>query len=256
MMMGPAGKALAAGPESVTGNPALIESGFTAAGGRWNLQTTGVSVAGGISAGPGIKLSGGMTYLGRGGIVGRDAAGAVTGEYSFGSGTAVIGMSYLLTSWLKAGVSAGISWENIAEQGGTGLNCSAGLAAGFPSGLNAGLAVSGIGQAPQWNGIRKNMPVEISAGVSYPFGSIFTGFAGGKTGFSTSHALGGGLQVNYSELAFTAGYQYVPDEDEISGFFTGLRYSYTSGGTYTIEAALTQRDELSWPVFVGISVSL
>ena len=33
MMMGPAGKALAAGPESVTGNPAMIVSGFTASGG-------------------------------------------------------------------------------------------------------------------------------------------------------------------------------------------------------------------------------
>jgi len=256
MMMGPAGKALAEGPESVTGNPALIESGFTASGGRWNLRTTGVSVAGGFSAGPGMNLSGGVTYLGRGGIVGRDASGAVTGEYSYGAGTAVLGMSYQLAPWLKAGISAGISWENIAEQGGTGMNCSAGLAAGLPSGLKAGLAVSGIGQAPQWNGIRKNMPVEISAGVSYPFGSMFTGFAGGKAGFSTSHALGGGLQVNYSDLAFVGGYQYVPDEDEISGFFAGLQYSYTSGGTYTIEVAVSQRDELSWPVFAGISISL
>lgn len=256
MMMGPAGKALAAGPESVTGNPAMIDPGFTASGGRWNLQTTGVSVAGGFSADSAMNFSAGITYLGSGGILRRDETGVVTGEYSFGAGTALLGMSYLLTPWLKGGISAGVSWEDIGEQGGTGFTCSAGLAAEFSKGMKAGIVVSGIGQAPSWNGIRKDMPTEISAGVSYPFGTILTCFAGGRTGFATSDAFGGGLKIEYSDVSVSAGYQYVPGEDEISGFFAGLQYNYTSGGTYTIEAAVSQRDELSWPVFAGISISL
>ncbi|RKZ09690.1 hypothetical protein DRQ25_05570 [Candidatus Fermentibacteria bacterium] len=256
MMMGPAGKALAAGPEAVTGNPAMIVSGFTAAGGTWNLQTTGISVAGGFSVGPDLSVSGGLTYLGRGGILRRDETGSVTGEYSFVSGTALAGVSFPLTSWLRGGVSAGISWENIAEEGGTGLTCSAGLRTDLQNGMKAGIAISGIGQAPSWNGIRKNMPAEVSAGVSYPFGSILTGFAGGRIGFSTSDTYGGGLRIEYADLALSAGYGYAPDEDEISGFFAGVQYSYISNGTYTIEAAVSQRDDLSWPVFAGISISL
>ncbi|MCD4700490.1 MAG: hypothetical protein K8S24_01395 [Candidatus Aegiribacteria sp.] len=256
MMMGPAGKALATGPESVTGNPAMIVSGFTASGGMWNLQTTGVSVAGGLKAGSDMSISGGVTYLGRGSILRRDETGSVTGEYSFGAGTALAGASFLLTSWLRGGVSAGISWENIGEQGGTGLTCSVGLAADLPEGMKAGICASGIGQAPSWNGIRKDMPTEVSAGLSFPFGSVLTGFAGGKIGFSTSDEFGGGMRIEYSDLVLSTGYRYVPDEHEISGFFAGLQYNYTSEGTYTMEVAVSQRDELSWPVFAGISISL
>jgi len=256
MMMGPAGKALASGPESVTGNPAAILSGFTASGGRWNLQTTGISVAGAFSDGSKMNFSGGITYLGRGGIIRRDETGAVTGEYSFGAGTALVGMSYLFTPWLRGGVSAGLSWENIGEQGGTGFTCSAGIAADFPEGMEAGIALSGIGQAPSWNDTRKDMPTEISAGVSFALGSMFTPFAGGRLGFSTSDALGGGLKVNCCDLTISGGYQYMPGEDEISGFFAGLQYSYTSGGIYRMEVAVAQRKELEWPVFAGISISL
>jgi len=256
MMMGPAGKALAAGPESVTGNPAMIVSGFTASGGSWNLQTTGISVAGGFSAGSDMSIAGGVTYIGRGGILRRDETGSITGEYSFSTGSALAGVSFSLTSWLRGGISAGTTWENIAEQGGIGLNCSAGLAADFKEGMTIGIAVSGVGHAPSWNGIRKNMPTEVSAGVSYPFGTIFTGFAGGRIGFSTSDAFGGGLRVEYSDMSISAGYQYAPGEDEISGFFAGLQYNYVSEGTYTIEMAISERDELSWPVLAGISISL
>lgn len=256
MMMGPAGKALAGGPESVSGNPAMILSGFTASGGRWNLQTTGVSIAGGFSAGSGTNISGGVVYLGRGGILRRDESGSVTGEYSFSTGSALAGVSFSLASWLRGGVSAGISWENIGEQGGTGLTCSAGLAADFPERVKAGVSISGIGQPPSWNGIRKNMPTEVSAGVKYPFGSMLSCFAGGSVGFSTADAFGGGLRIEYSDMAFAGGYRWSPDEEELSGFFAGLQYNYTSGGTYTIEAAVSQRDELSWPIFAGISISL
>jgi hypothetical protein len=256
MMMGPAGKALAAGPESLTGNPSMILSGFTASGGRWNLGTTGVSVAGGFSAGSDMTLSAGITYLGKGGILQRDAAGAVTGEYSFSTGTALAGTAFSITEWLRGGISAGISWENIGDQGGTGLTCSAGLSAEFPENVRAGIAVSGIGQPPAWNGIRKSMPAEVSGGVSYPLGSMFTAFAGGRIGFSTSDEFGGGLRIEYSDLGVSAGYTISPGEDELSGFFAGLQYRYTSGGTYTIEAAVSQRHDLSWPVFAGISISL
>lgn len=254
--MGPAGKALAIGPESVTGNPAMIVSGFTASGGVWNLQTTGISVAGGFSAGSDMNFAGAVTYLGRGGLLRRDETGSVTGEYSFSTGTALAGASFSITPWLTGGISAGVSWENIGDQGGAGLACGAGLAASLPRGAKAGISVSGIGQAPSWDGIRKDMPTEVSAGLSYPFGKIFTGFAGGRTGFSTSDAVGGGLRIEYSDLGFTAGYAYTPGEDEISGFFAGLQYNYISEGTYTIEAAVSQRDELDWPVFAGISISL
>ncbi len=256
MMMGPAGKVLASGPESVTGNPAAIVSGFTASGGRWNLRTTGISVAGAFSANSKMNFSGGITYLGRTGIIRRDETGTVTGQYSFGAGTALVGMSYSLAPWLSGGVSAGLSWENIAEQGGTGFTCSAGIKADFPEGMKAGIVLSGIGQAPSWNGTRKGMPTEISAGVSYALGSMLTSFAGGRLGFSASDALGGGLEVNCCDMTVSGGYRYVPGEDEISGFFAGFQYSYTSGGIYRIEAAVSQRRELEWPVFAGISISL
>ncbi len=256
MMMGPAGKALASGPESVTANPAMIHSGFTASGGRYNLETAGVSIAGGFSAGSGLAFSGGLTYLGRGGIIGRDETGAVTGEYSYSTGSAAAGVSFPLLSWLKGGVTAGISWENIGEQGGAGFICSAGLAADLSDGMAAGIVISGIGSPPAWNGIRKNMPAEISAGMTCPVGSILTVFGGGRIGFYTSDSFGGGIRAEYSDVSVSAGYGHSPGFDEISGFFAGLQYNYTSGGSYTIEIAIIQRDELSWPVFAGISISL
>lgn len=256
MMLGPAGRAVASGPEAVTGNPALMIPGFTAAGGRWNLQTTGVSAAGGFRAGGSLLIGSGISYLGRGGIIRRDDAGQVTGEYSYDTGAAFAGASYSLTQWLRAGLAAGVAWENIDQQSGTGVTASAGVAAEIGSAGTAGLAVTGLGSAPSWNGVSKAMPVEISAGLQWELGEYFNCFGGGSFGFSTSSSLGAGLCFCQSQMQLTAGYGYTPDEDELTGFFAGLQYTYVSGGTYIIEAAVAQRDQLEWPVMAGISIRL
>lgn len=256
MMLGPAGCAIGTGPESMLSNPALCETGFTAAGGRWNLETTAASVAGAFSIGSDIEVGTGLVYLGRGGLTGRDESGAVTGEYSYSTGCAMAGVSFPLAGWVDAGVSAGLSWENVAADGGAGITANAGLAFEPSGGFLAGIVITGVGQVPSWQGIHKDMPTEVSAGASYRISSILTGFAGGKIGFSTSDAFGCGMSIIYREYGCSAGYQYSPGEEEISGFFAGLRYTYESGGSYTIEIAASQRDELDWPVLAGLSVSL
>lgn len=255
-MLGPAGSAIGSGSGSILSNPALCETGFSAAGGRWNLETTAASVAGAFSIGSDIEAGVGLVYLGRGGLIGRDESGAVTGEYSYSTGCAMAGVSFPLAGWIEAGVSAGLSWENVASSGGTGITANAGMAF-KPSGeFLAGIVLTGVGQAPSWQGIRKDMPTEISAGASYRISSILTGFAGGKIGFWTSDAFGCGMSINYREYGCSIGYQYSPGEEEISGFFAGLRYTYESSGSYTIEIATEQRTELDWPVLAGLSVSL
>ena len=255
MMLGPAGCAIGTGPGSILSNPALCETGFSAAGGRWNLETAAASVAGAFSAGSDIEVGTGLAYLGRGGLTGRDESGVVTGEYSYSTGCAMAGVSFPLAEWIDAGISVGLSWENVAAEGGTGITANAGLAFRPAGGLLAGIVIAGVGQAPSWQGIRKDMPTEISAGASYSISSILTGFAGGKIGFSTSDAFGCGMSINYAEYGCSAGYQYSPGEEEISGFLAGLRYTYESGGSYTIEIAVSQRDELDWPVLAGLTVS-
>ncbi len=255
MMLGPAGCAIGTGPESMLSNPALCETGFSAAGGRWNLSTTAVSVAGAFSIGPDIEVGTGLVYLGRGGLIGRDESGAVTGEYSYSTGCAMAGVSFPVAGCIDAGVSAGVSWENVAAEGGAGITANAGLAFKPSGGFLAGIVITGVGQTPSWQGIHKDMPTEVSAGASYRISSILTGFAGGKIGFSTSDAYGCGMSINYREYGCSAGYQYSPGEEEISGFFAGLRYTYESSGSYTIEIAASQRDELDWPVLAGLSVS-
>lgn len=256
MMMGPAGRPLAAGPESGFGNPALIIPGFTAAGGRWNLQTTAVSVAGGFSASSDLKLAVGLTYLGRGGILRRDETGAVTGEYSYSTGSFFAGASHRINPWLTAGAVAGIGWENIDSGSGAGITASAGLAADVGEAGAAGISVTGLGTAPSWNGVSKAMPVEISAGASWRLNSLLTCFAGSGLGLSTSSSHGGGLIITVPRFLVSAGYRLVPGEDELTGFFAGVQYTYESGETYIIEAAVSQRDRLEWPVLAGISVRL
>lgn len=256
MMMGPAGRALSRGPESISGNPALLVPGFSAAGGKWNLGTSAVSVAGGLSAGGSINAGASLVYLGRGGILRRDDAGLVTGEYSYSTGTALLGVSSRVLPWLRAGGAAGISWENIDSDAGTGIAVSAGLAADAGESGMAGVTVTGLGKAPEWNGVRKAMPVEISAGASWVLSRNIVLFGGSTVGFSTAGSLGGGLSLSLRELDLTAGYNLTVDEDETTGFFAGLSYTYISGGTYIIEMAVSQRHETGWPVLAGISVRL
>ena len=254
MMMGPAGRSLAAGPQAVAGNPACIGPGFTAGGGRWNLQTSGVSVAAGFSLSPGMSAAAGVTYLGRGGIVRRDETGAVTGEYSYGTGSVLAGVSYALAPWLRAGVSMGTAWENIDAASGTGIIFAAGLH-GEKGGCTAGASVTGIGSAPSWGGITKDMPTEVHLGGDCSFSDHATLFAGSTLGFSTASSFGGGVRLSASDLSLSAGYAISPGQDEVSGLFGGLSYIYQSGGTYVVQIAAAQRHELEWPVMAGIAIS-
>jgi hypothetical protein len=255
MMYGPAGAALASGPGAVLGNPALAGSGFAASGGRWNLSTTSISAAGGISPG-GVTLAAGMLYIGRGDLTGRDASGEVTGGYSFSTGCALAGASFPLGGWLRAGISAGIAWEDPGNGIGTGIAAGAGMAGEPISGFRFGAGVSGLGVAPSWNGIRKDMPATVYTAVEWSVSPLFDLFAGGGLGFSTAGSFGGGASLHIGDIACSAGYAASPSEDEITGIFGGLRYVYRSGGVYTIEAAFTQRHSMDWPVMAGISVNL
>ena len=253
-MMGPAGRSLAEGPEAVAGNPACIGPGFAAGGGRWNLQTSGVSAAAGFSLSSELSAAAGVTYLGRGGLIRRDETGAVSGEYSYGTGSALAGFSYSVAPWLRAGVSMGVAWENIDAGSGTGMVLAGGLSAKSGS-WSAGAGITGIGSAPSWNGIKKDMPTEVHAGGEYLFSDNVSLFAGSSMGFSTASSFGGGLKLSVSDLALAAGYTISPGEEEISGVFGGLSYIYQSGGTYIVQIALAQRHELEWPVMAGIAIS-
>lgn len=255
MMLGPAGRAIGIGPEMVTANPALISTGFTAGGGRWNLSTTGVSLAGGFGLGSEVTAAAGLVYLGHGGIIRRNQQGQATGEYSYSTGSALAGVSFPLSGWAAAGTSLGVSWESADGEGGTGFTVNAGIGFFPMEGMKAGLAVTGLGTTPSWNGIRKDMPTEIQAGASLKVTDFLTTFAGGSMGLHTADSFGGGLSVASRGLGASAGYTFAPDQDELTGFFAGAEYRYTSGGTYTLNAAVQQRDQLSWPVFAGISVS-
>lgn len=255
MMYGPAGRALGSGPAAVLGNPALSGDGFSASGGRWNLSTTAVSAAGGISPGQ-VTFAAGLTYIGKGGLVRRDQFGQAMGEYAFSSGSALAGLSFPMGGRFRGGLSAGLAWEDPGTGTGTGLTASAGVAGEPLEGLRFGVGVTGLGSAPSWNGIRKDMPVTVSAGAEWSASRTLGVFMGGDMGFSTAGSLGGGIQVSIDDLTVSAGYSLYPGERETTGIFGGFRYSYESGGTYIIEAAFAQRESMDWPLMAGISVML
>ncbi len=234
----------------------MIGSGFTASGGRWNLQASCVSASGGFSAGPSTRIAAAVTYLGKGGLLRRDETGSITGEYSYSTGALMTGASHSLTPWLRGGISFGLSWENIDSGSGTGITASAGLAADVTERGTAALSITGAGSPPEWNGITKDMPTSINLGGSWRFNSILSTFAGGGIGLSTSSSFGGGLTLALEDISFTGGYRFTMDQDETTGFFAGVRYTYESAGTYIIEASVSQRDQLEWPVLAGISILL
>jgi hypothetical protein len=255
MMYGPAGRALASGPGAILGNPALAESGFAASGGRWNLSTTAISASGGISPGR-ATLAAGILYIGRGDLTGRDPSGEVTEGYSFSTGCALAGASFPLWGWLRAGLSAGVAWEDPGDGIGTGITAGVGIAGEPTEDLRFGAGVTGLGAAPSWNGIRKAMPTTVSTGVEWSVSTMLNLFAGCGLGFSTCSSFGGGANVCIGDLSCSAGYAASPTESEITGIFGGLRYVYRAGGTYTVEAAFSQRRNMDWPVMAGISVNL
>ena len=184
----------------------------------------------------------------------RDETGEVTGEYSFSTGFASVGGAISLGPWLSAGGSAGLSWESIAGESATGLGVSLGLSGEPWTGVRGGLSVTGLGSAPSWNGIHKDMPTIVSAGVEAVVATGLSAFAGGELGLSTADSFGAGLSMALSGFRVSAGYGLSPGEDEISGLFGGFSYTYESGGSYTMEAAFTQRGNLDWPILAGISV--
>ncbi len=254
MSLGPAGPALYDGPGSVLCNPARLSGGFEASGGSWNLETALVSAGVGFGAGM-LDLGAGVCYVGKGGLVERDSTGTVTGEYSFGSGFACLGAGVPLTDVLSAGLSAGIAWETIAGETGTGPVLNAGLSFVPTDRLELAAAVTAVGQAPDWNGVRKDMPTGMAAGGIYDPGGPVDVFAGARLGLSTASSFGGGARLALGGLRCSAGYSMTPDEDELTGFFAGLGYTYSAEGVYRLELAVSQRRELAWPVSAGLSVS-
>jgi len=255
MMYGPAGRSLASGPAAVLGNPALSGSGFTASGGRWNLSTTAVSTAGGVSAGD-VTFAAGLAYVGKGGLVRRDQFGQALGEYAFSSGFGLAGLSFPIGGRFTGGLSAGLAWEDPGTGTGTGLAASAGVAGEPLDGLRLGAGVTGLGFAPSWDGIRKSMPITVSVGAEWSASGTLGIFTGGNMGFYTAGSFGGGVHITIDDLSVSAGYSLCPGEQETTGIFGGLSYSYSSGGTYVIEAAFAQRESMDWPVMAGISVML
>jgi len=253
MMLGPGGSALCEGPEASSGNPALITTGFTAAGGKWNLGTTAVSTAAGFRV-QGMDMSVSVRTLGRANIIRRDASGEATGGYSYSTGSMVAGLSFAVLPWLRAGLAAGTAWEKVDYEEGMGPVFSAGLAF-TPSGFfRAGLAVDGLGNSPDWNGIHKAMPVRISmAAAVFPF-TFAAFFAGASEGLNTTGSFGGGAVFSLADMEISGGYGFSPGEAEISGFFAGLRYSYGSRKTYVVELSCAERHDLSRPVMAGLSV--
>ncbi|MBD3370040.1 hypothetical protein GF402_06735 [Candidatus Fermentibacteria bacterium] len=253
MSMGAAGRALASGPGAVLGNVAGLGSGFSAAGGRWNLQTTSVSASAAFRVGTGAHVGVGLRYLGRGGLVERDQQGAETGEYSFSSGTAGAGLSWRVGEDFAVGGSLGAAWENVADEGGTGLTAGLGIRGRPVENLVAGVLVDGLGQPPSWNGVYKDMPTTVWTGAAYSLSETLTGFGGARIGFNTAAAYGGGARALWGGLSVSAGYD-LSAEAEMEGLFGGVGYVYRTTETYLVEVAFSQRAELSWPVMAGLSV--
>ncbi|MFO7948871.1 MAG: hypothetical protein R6U36_00730 [Candidatus Fermentibacteraceae bacterium] len=254
LAMGAAGFALAGGPDAVFGNPAMLSSGFAAGGGRWNLGTTSAAAAGGFGLGGGLRGAAGFRYLGRGDMTGRDEYGAQTGVYTYGTGLVAGGFSGDLVPGLSWGASMAVAWEKIDAATGTGFSANLGMRARTDAGLRAGLALRGLGQAPSWNGIRKDMPITLDAGAMVPVSGAVSAFAGGQLGFSTSSAASAGLRGGVSGLGLSCGYT-LGEEEETSGVFGGLSYRYRAAETYTVEIATSQRDVLDWPVMAGLTVA-
>ena len=254
MRFGCAGPALAGGPAALDGNPAAMTPGFAAAGGRWNLGTTEVSASGAFRLSGSLLAGIGARYLGRGGLVERDAEGLETGEYSFSSGMAGGGVSRTLFGGWSAGIALGVVWEDVGDQGGSGFTASAGIL-GTPSDrLTVGALLRGVGSSPSWNGIHKDMPTEIDAGARYTFNRLVSAFGGGKLGFNTPGSFCLGVEFMESGFSVSAGYELSPDVDEATGIFGGIGYTYRSGEVYSVELAFSQRDRLEWPVLAGLSV--
>jgi hypothetical protein len=196
----------------------------------------------------------GVRYLGRGGLVERDEQGSETGEYSFSTGVASAAVSSGIGGGWSVGLALGLGWEDVGDQGATGFTASAGVAGMVSGQLEVGAVIRGIGLAPSWNGIHKDMPTEVSAGARYSFGDMIAVFGGGRYGFDTIDSFCAGAEFETSGFSVSAGYELSPDADECTGLFGGIGYTYEAGEVYSIELGFSQRDALDWPVLAGLSV--
>ncbi len=252
--LGSAADAVIAGPWAASGNPAVLQSGMGASGGTAALESATAGAAAAFSAGGGVCAGVSMHWLGHGGIQGRDEEGMPTGEYSWSSGSLSGGLSLGVLPGLRAGASFGPVWESADDERATGLAASAGVFCDAIPDLGIGLVLENVGSAPDWNGIRKNMPVELSLGASYR-PSVALGFVGGASlGFHTLSRLSAAAEFRAGSIAVSGGWNVVPEETGASGPFAGAGYIYDSSGVYRFDIAVG-KDEFGWPVLAGLSAS-
>jgi hypothetical protein len=255
MRLGEAGWSLGGAAWAAAGNPSTLAGGFSASGGGWSFETSTAAVAAAFQPMPGVFAGGFFRYAGRGGLTGRDGAGVETGEYSWSSGSAGAAGAFPLPFGIRGGLSAGTVWEDVDDQGASGITCSAGLSLSPSDGIEAGLALLNIGSAPSWDGIAKNMPAEVSAGArwrSLPFISIV---AGASAGFWTSSRFSAAAEFSAGGLTASAGLTEVPDQDQAGGLFGGLCWRFGYESEYSAEIATRQVGDLAWPVSAGISIA-
>lgn len=252
--LGCCARAIVAGPWAASSNPALMTRGISASGGSARLSSTSLGLGAGFSLGG--DLTGGATlrWLGHGGLTGRDEVGEVTGEYSWSAGSAMAGLSLGLAGGLVAGVAGGPLWESAGDVSATGLSGSAGLCWTASPSLSAGCMVTGLGMAPDWDGIRKDMPVEATAAVLYSPPGMLLLTCGATAGPSTAARLSAAAQASLSGFSVSGGWEAVPGEERAGGPFAGASYTYSSSGTYTLDASVS-RSETGWPVSAGITAS-
>ncbi|NLP06278.1 hypothetical protein GX411_10065 [Candidatus Fermentibacteria bacterium] len=254
MRLGSASWAVGEGAWAVTANPSLTAPGFHGAGGRWNLEATTVSVAGGFGAGGGFLAGGALRFLGMGGLIARDETGQATGEYTWSSGALTAGGSFALSPSVRLGASLGPVWESAGSDGASGFSASAGACFRPSEGVLLGAALHNAGFAPSWDGIHKDMPTEVSAGVSVTLPAGLRAVAGGVYGFSTSARASLAGEFSRSGLSISAGYELTPDSPEMNGAFGGVEYRFVEQGTYGASLAFRQSRDLSWPMLAGLSI--
>ncbi len=250
--LGCAAGATAAGPWACTSNPALLELGISASGGTTNLgaSTVGAAAAFGLPGG----VTGGMAvhWLGRGGLQGRDEQGLPDGEYGWSSGSLTAACAFDITTGLRAGLSAGPLWESAGSAGASGFAFSAGAALQVSDRLAAGAAVMNAGLAPSWNGIQKDMPVEICGGVRFEPAGFLELTCGGCHGLSTAGRYSAAAEIVMHPLSISAGWELVPGEEEAGGPFGGFSYTHVSSGAYSLDLSI-RRDEFGWPLLAGLT---
>lgn len=252
--LGTAAGAVTAGASAGSANPAALAPGITASGGTARLSSAAAGAAAAFSAGEGSTLGLAIQWLGHGGIQGRDEEGMPTGEYSWSSGCLSASFSTALLPGLRAGASLGPVWESADGEGATGLTSTFGLYSDALPRVELGLSVENLGSAPEWNGVRKNMPVAVTLGASWRPSALLRFVGGGSAGFFTASRMSAAAEVPAGPVTLSGGWELVPGEPDASGPFFGAGYVYESSGCYRLDVSVS-RDEFGWPVLAGLSAS-